>query len=94
MLTIGRHPKNHKKNEDQESHPDGSSRIVRDFESTLETGFQMATFQGPLCAEPIQGMAYFMEKLDVNEQAAHGEDGELKRFKRARDSLDSQHIPN
>lgn len=53
---------------------------MQDFESNLETGFQMATFQGPLCAEPVQGMAYFVEKLDVNEQAIHGEDGELYRF--------------
>jgi ribosome assembly protein 1 len=49
---------------------------MRDFESNLETGFQVATFQGPLCAEPVQGMAFFVEKLDVNEQAAHEEDGE------------------
>jgi len=52
--------------------------LVRDFESTLETGFQVATFQGPLCAEPVQGMAYFVEKLEVNEQAAHGEDAHSK----------------
>lgn len=56
---------------------DSSGRLWRDFESNLETGFQVATFQGPLCAEPVQGMAFFVEKLDVNEQAAHEDDGEL-----------------
>ena len=77
MIVARRHLKNHKKNENQESHPDSSTRLLRDFEFNLETGFQAATFQGPLCAEPVQGMAFFVEKLDVNEQAAHEEDGEL-----------------
>jgi len=57
--------------------------MVQEFESTLETGFQVATFQGPLCAEPVQGMAYFVEKLEVNEQAAHEEDGEQYRVELA-----------
>ena len=26
------------------------------FDNYLETGFQLATFQGPLCAEPVEGM--------------------------------------
>lgn len=78
-----RHLKSHKKNEGQESHLDSSSRLLQDFESNLETGFQVATFQGPLCAEPVQGMAFFVEKLDVNEQVAHEEDGELYGFELA-----------
>ncbi len=78
-----RHLKGHRKNESQESHPDSSSRLLRDFESNLETGFQVATFQGPLCAEPVQGMAFFAEKLDVNEQAAHEDDGEQYGFEQA-----------
>lgn len=76
MLIIGRHLKGHRGNKNQESHPDNSNRLTRDFESTLETGFQAATLQGPLCAEPVQGMAYFVERLDINEQATHEEDGE------------------
>lgn len=37
-----------------------------DFTGYVETGFQLATFQGPLCAEPVEGMAYFVESIDVN----------------------------
>ncbi|KAG1743303.1 P-loop containing nucleoside triphosphate hydrolase protein [Suillus paluster] len=37
-----------------------------DFTGYVETGFQLATFQGPLCAEPIEGMAYFVESIDVD----------------------------
>lgn len=40
---------------------------LRDFDSHVETGFQIATFQGPLCAEPMEGMAFFLEALDVDE---------------------------
>lgn len=36
------------------------------FESHVETGFQIATFQGPLCAEPVEGVAYFLEALEVD----------------------------
>ncbi|CDZ98701.1 translation elongation factor 2 [Phaffia rhodozyma] len=41
------------------------ARMMRDFDDSIETGFQLATFQGPLCAEPVVGMAYLVEKLDV-----------------------------
>ncbi|KAG1749306.1 P-loop containing nucleoside triphosphate hydrolase protein [Suillus lakei] len=37
-----------------------------DFTGYVETGFQLATFQGPLCAEPVEGMAYFVESIDVD----------------------------
>ncbi|KAJ3914462.1 translation elongation factor 2 [Lentinula edodes] len=32
------------------------------------TGFQLATRQGPLCAEPVEGLAYFLEKVEVNRE--------------------------
>jgi translation elongation factor EF-G len=36
-----------------------------DFDHHVETGFQMATFQGPLCYEPVEGMVYFLESLEM-----------------------------
>ncbi|KAI0826878.1 translation elongation factor 2 [Trametes gibbosa] len=36
------------------------------FDNHLETGFQLATFQGPLCAEPVEGMAYFVEDVTLD----------------------------
>ena len=42
-----------------------SEKVIRDFDNHIETGFQLATFQGPLCAEPVQGMAYFVQKVEV-----------------------------
>ncbi|KAI8986089.1 translation elongation factor 2 [Trametes punicea] len=46
------------------------------FDNYLETGFQLATFQGPLCAEPVDGMAYFVENVmldreGIEEEQAH-----------------------
>ena len=37
-----------------------------DFTGHIETGFQLATFQGPLCAEPVEGVAYFVEDVQVD----------------------------
>lgn len=36
-----------------------------DVEEALDTGFQLATLQGPMCAEPMQGMVYFVEKIEI-----------------------------
>ncbi|KAG8908436.1 Cytoplasmic GTPase/eEF2-like protein (ribosomal biogenesis) [Tulasnella sp. 403] len=43
----------------------GEARPLRDFDDCFETGFQIATFQGPLCAEPMQGMAFFVEAVQL-----------------------------
>jgi ribosome assembly protein 1 len=36
------------------------------FDGYIEHGFQIATFQGPLCAEPIEGIAYFLQSLEID----------------------------
>jgi ribosome assembly protein 1 len=50
-----------------------TERIIRDFDNHVETGFQLATFQGPLCAEPVEGLAYFVEQVDVDREALEKE---------------------
>ncbi|KAB8234526.1 GTPase RIA1 [Aspergillus alliaceus] len=40
--------------------------IVRDFCDKITHAFQLATGQGPLCQEPMQGTAVFLEELSVN----------------------------
>ena len=45
------------------------------FDNNLETGFQLATFQGPLCAEPVEGMAYFVESLTLDREGIEQEQG-------------------
>ncbi|KAG5641547.1 hypothetical protein DXG03_004793 [Asterophora parasitica] len=46
-----------------------TDRAVRDFDNHVETGFQLATFQGPLCAEPVEGMAYFVESVVIDRES-------------------------
>ncbi|KAI8819560.1 uncharacterized protein EV422DRAFT_97212 [Fimicolochytrium jonesii] len=42
---------------------DTSRLNIKAYESSLHTAFQLATFQGPLCAEPMQGLCFFLESL-------------------------------
>ncbi|KAF8644511.1 hypothetical protein AX16_008388 [Volvariella volvacea WC 439] len=50
-----------------------SSAVGGDFDNQIETGFQLATFQGPLCAEPVEGLAYFVESVNVDKEALEKE---------------------
>ena len=55
-------------------------RLLRDFENSIEAGFQMATFQGPLCAEPVVGMAWVVENVSFNKDAEDGESESLPKY--------------
>ncbi|KAJ5757516.1 uncharacterized protein N7511_006210 [Penicillium nucicola] len=39
--------------------------LVRDFNDKIAYAFQLATGQGPLCQEPMQGAAVFLEDLSI-----------------------------
>lgn len=39
---------------------------LRDFDEAFDTAFQLATLRGPLCAEPVTGMAYSVQKFDTD----------------------------
>jgi len=41
-------------------------QVARDFDGNIETGFQIATLHGPLCAEPIEGVAFFVERVEID----------------------------
>ena len=53
----------------------GIEKIIREFDNHIETGFQLGTFQGPLCAEPVEGLAFFVEQVVVDEEALKREMG-------------------
>jgi ribosome assembly protein 1 len=44
----------------------GDSLQPRDFSDKISYAFQLATAQGPLCNEPVQGIAVFLEEVLVN----------------------------
>jgi translation elongation factor EF-G len=48
-------------------------KTTHDFDNNVETGFQLATFQGPLCAEPVEGMAYFIEDFEIDKVGVENE---------------------
>ncbi|GAA5901984.1 GTPase RIA1 [Sporobolomyces salmoneus] len=39
---------------------------VRELDENFDTAFQLSTNRGPLCAEPVIGMAYFFERVTLN----------------------------
>lgn len=43
-----------------------STRSARRLEDTVLTGFQLSTREGPLCKEPTQGLACFIESIQVS----------------------------
>ena len=47
----------------------------RDFDGHIETGFRIATLHGPLCAEPVDGMAFFVESVEIDEEGIEKETG-------------------
>ncbi|KAH9997844.1 P-loop containing nucleoside triphosphate hydrolase protein [Russula vinacea] len=48
--------------------------VTKDFDGNVETGFQIATLHGPLCAEPMEGMAFFVERVDIDRGGMGKED--------------------
>jgi ribosome assembly protein 1 len=52
---------------------------TRDFDGNIETGFQIATLHGPLCAEPMEGMAFFVEKVEIDRDGIRKENGRRER---------------
>ena len=40
---------------------------TRAFFESIDTAFQIATLRGPLCAEPVEGMAFFVESLELRQ---------------------------
>ncbi len=49
--------------------------VTGDFDGNIETGFQIATLHGPLCAEPMEGMAFFVERVEIDRDGIGKEHG-------------------
>ena len=44
----------------------GDTLQARDFSDRINYAFQLATQQGPLCNEPVQGIAVFLEEVTIS----------------------------
>ena len=49
----------------QEEKADEETMCVADLDSSVVTGFQMATASGPLCGEPMRGVAFVVRALEI-----------------------------
>jgi ribosome assembly protein 1 len=75
MLTSCVHARHDRSTCKRHEPPASVSRTVLEYESSVEGGFQIATLQGPLCAEPVQGMAYLVESLKATETDGQDTEG-------------------
>jgi ribosome assembly protein 1 len=55
-----------KESNTEEEHKEiGDTLQARDFSDKISYAFQLATAQGPLCNEPVQGIAVFLEEVTI-----------------------------
>jgi ribosome assembly protein 1 len=54
------------KDQEQDQRHTSDTIMAADFSDTISHAFQLATHQGPLCREPMQGVAVFLESIHVN----------------------------
>jgi ribosome assembly protein 1 len=62
-----------------ESSDQQRDQVARDFDGDIETGFQIATLHGPLCAEPMEGMAFFVERVEIDRESIEREKGRVRK---------------
>ncbi|EON69497.1 elongation factor EF-2 [Coniosporium apollinis CBS 100218] len=60
---------NEQPTEDSADTTSADTLTARDFADKIVYAFQLATAQGPLCAEPVQGIAVFLEDVSINMHA-------------------------
>nr|XP_046243837.1 elongation factor-like GTPase 1 isoform X2 [Scatophagus argus] len=43
--------------------------VIRDFDNSIISGFQLATLSGPMCEEPLMGVCFSIERWDIQSSA-------------------------
>ncbi|KAF9978404.1 Cytoplasmic GTPase/eEF2-like protein (ribosomal biogenesis) [Actinomortierella ambigua] len=63
--------------DDDEAAPgsDISGITIQDLAEFIHTGFQIATNAGPLCGEPMHGMAFFLQDVEILNDAENNAEG-------------------
>ncbi|KAF9925090.1 Cytoplasmic GTPase/eEF2-like protein (ribosomal biogenesis) [Linnemannia zychae] len=67
--------RNRTSNNNAEQDGDTGGITVQDMAESIQTGFQIATNGGPLCGEPMLGMAFFLQEieiLDISQESGEG----------------------
>ncbi|XP_030580024.1 elongation factor-like GTPase 1 isoform X2 [Archocentrus centrarchus] len=47
----------------------GEAAVLRDFDNSIVSGFQLAALSGPMCEEPLMGVCFSVERWDVQSSA-------------------------
>jgi ribosome assembly protein 1 len=66
VLTTSKSLRNEEAQDLSAESEDNTSVTAKALSDKIIYAFQLAAYQGPLCAEPIQGVAIFLESLEVN----------------------------
>jgi ribosome assembly protein 1 len=61
---------------------ESTSLNPHDFSDKISYAFQLATSQGPLCNEPMQGVAVFLEDISLNVPSAEEDTARSERLGR------------
>lgn len=43
--------------------------VLREFDNSIVSGFQLATLSGPMCEEPLMGVCFSVERWDIQTSA-------------------------
>ncbi|XP_070829339.1 elongation factor-like GTPase 1 [Chaetodon trifascialis] len=52
--------------------------VIRDFDNSIASGFQLATLSGPMCEEPLMGVCFSVERWDIQSSALPQHQDSLK----------------
>src|SRR5262245_12203371 len=55
----------------------GSSSELKHVEEGIHTAFQLATLSGPLCGEPLRGLCFMVERMELPEEASAALGGQM-----------------
>lgn len=76
------------------------TRVLRDFDNSIISGFQLATLSGPMCEEPMMGVCFAVERWENQDPAstkAASEKNAEKKGKKAEeegeDGEDGEEVP-
>ncbi|KAL9102575.1 MAG: hypothetical protein Q9163_002293 [Psora crenata] len=64
-------------NSGPEKGKEGKTLHPHDFSDRIVYAFQLATAQGPMCHEPMQGIAVLLESITIDAQASEADTGRL-----------------
>uniref|UniRef100_UPI0037E8530F elongation factor-like GTPase 1 isoform X2 n=1 Tax=Semicossyphus pulcher TaxID=241346 RepID=UPI0037E8530F len=56
----------------------GQATVIREFDNSIVSGFQLATLSGPMCEEPLMGICFSLERWDIQSSAMPQHQDSLK----------------